>query len=117
MAFELENSALMLTRMFKAMNSLRPKVGTSVHVIQEEFSISGDALIHKIEELMTQGYIHRIKIQNSEGYTLLAIPLARHKVNDNVSFFNVSEATSARVIAAMVAQPKIIVEWQVSCPI
>lgn len=73
--------------------------------------------MHKIEELMRQGYIRRIKIQNREGYTLLTIPIDRNRIDADIPSFDVPEVTSARVIAAMVAQPKIIVEWQISCPV
>lgn len=65
---------------------------------------------------MHQGHsIRRIKIQNREGYTLLSIPITREKLS--LSSFDVPEVTSAHVIGAMVEQPKIIVEWQISCPI
>lgn len=117
MDFEYERTVLTPARAFKTINPPRAKANTPNHIIQEEFRISGDALIHKIEELITQRYIRRIKIQNKEGYTLLAIPINRHKISGDVSSFNVPEVTAARVIAAMVAQPKVIVEWQVSCPV
>lgn len=111
-----ESTVLTSAHIFKAIPPTR-NANTANHIIREEFRISGDVLVRKIEELMTQGYIHRIKIQNKEGYTLLAIPLDRHRISGDVCSFDRSEVTSAHVIAAMVAQPKIIVEWQVSCPV
>ncbi|MEN8445043.1 MAG: DUF4342 domain-containing protein [Cyanobacteria bacterium J06555_13] len=117
MDFEYDNTVVALAHTSREDSASHPTSDTLENVIQEEFRISGDALIYKIEELMNQGNIRRIKIQNQEGYTLLTIPIARLRLSGDVNSFNVPEATSTRVIGAMVERPKVIVEWQLSCPI
>ena len=41
----------------------------------EEFKVNGEALISKIKEIIHEGNIRRIIIKNSEGETLIEIPL------------------------------------------
>lgn len=41
----------------------------------EEFTVSGDAVVSKIKELLHEGNIRRISIKNEEGRTLIEIPL------------------------------------------
>ena len=41
----------------------------------EEFTVSGDAVVSKIKELLHEGNIRRISIKNEEGKTLIEIPL------------------------------------------
>ncbi|HEX9616189.1 MAG TPA: DUF4342 domain-containing protein [Anaerolineales bacterium] len=47
--------------------------GESYH--QEEFQVSGDAVVAKIRELVHAGNVRRIIIKNEEGKTLMEIPL------------------------------------------
>ena len=41
----------------------------------EEFRISGDELLAKVRQLVHEGNVRRINIQNEEGHTLVEIPL------------------------------------------
>ncbi len=41
----------------------------------EEFTVSGDAVVSKIKELLHEGNIRRISIKNEDGKTLIEIPL------------------------------------------
>jgi len=49
------------------------EAGESVR--QEEFQVSGDAVVAKIRELVHAGNVRRIIIKNEEGKTLIEIPL------------------------------------------
>jgi hypothetical protein len=42
---------------------------------KEEFSVSGDALLGKVKELLKDGSARKILIKNSDGVTLLEFPL------------------------------------------
>lgn len=41
----------------------------------EEFTVTGDAVVSKIKELIQEGNIRRITLKNEEGKTLIEIPL------------------------------------------
>jgi hypothetical protein len=41
----------------------------------EEFKVSGDELLAKAKELVHEGNIRRLIIKNSEGTTLIEVPL------------------------------------------
>ncbi len=41
----------------------------------EEFTVSGEAVISKVKELIREGNVRRIIVKNDEGRTLIEIPL------------------------------------------
>ena len=41
----------------------------------EEYKVEGDALVHIVKELVQEGSIRRITINNEEGKELIAVPL------------------------------------------
>lgn len=41
----------------------------------EEFKVQGDELLGKVKELVREGNVRRLVIENSEGKTLVEIPL------------------------------------------
>lgn len=41
----------------------------------EEFDVRGDDLLGRVKELIAEGNVRRVTIKNSEGKTLLEIPL------------------------------------------
>lgn len=41
----------------------------------EEFRVKGDELLGKIRELIREGNVRRVTIENSDGRTMLEIPL------------------------------------------
>ncbi len=75
-------------------------------VHKEEFSVTGDMLLAKIKELVHEGNIRRIIIQNEEGHTLIEIPLTIGVVG--VILLPVWAAIGA--IAALAVKFKIVVE-------
>lgn len=42
---------------------------------EEEFQVKGDDLLARIRELIAEGNVRRVTIKNSDGKTLLEIPL------------------------------------------
>jgi hypothetical protein len=42
---------------------------------KESFSINGDKIVEKIKELINEGNIRKIIIQNKEGKELMSVPL------------------------------------------
>jgi len=42
---------------------------------EEEFKVSGEGLLAKVKEIVSQGNIRRITIKNEEGKSLIEIPL------------------------------------------
>lgn len=72
----------------------------------EEFKVSGDAVVAKIKELLHEGNIRRIIIKNEEGQTLIEIPLTIGVVG--VILLPVWAAIGA--IAALAAKLTIVVE-------
>jgi hypothetical protein len=41
----------------------------------EEFRISGDELLAKVKEIIREGNVRRLMIKNSDGMTLMEVPL------------------------------------------
>ena len=76
----------------------------------EEFKVSGDTLLEKIQELFHEGNIRRILIKTQSGQTLLEIPLTAGLVGGviGVALFPILAAVAA--IGAMVAQLTLVVE-------
>jgi hypothetical protein len=48
---------------------------TDKPVRTEEFQLSGESVVAKIKELIHEGNVRRIILQNEEGRTLIEIPL------------------------------------------
>jgi len=72
----------------------------------EEVKVSGDDLVAKVKELVHEGNIRRITIENDEGKTLIEIPLTLGLVG--AVLLPVWAALGA--IAALVTDCTIIVE-------
>jgi hypothetical protein len=45
------------------------------HGYSEEFTVSGEAVISKVKELIREGNVRRITIKDEQGKTLIEIPL------------------------------------------
>lgn len=84
--------------------------GTGEKVRVEEFTITGDALVSKVKELIHKGNIRRVIIKTEEGRTLIEIPLTVGVVGGVVgaTLFPVVAALGA--IGALVAHLKIVIE-------
>ena len=76
------------------------------NVHKEEFKTTGEELLAKVKELLHEGNIRRIIIQNEEGRTLIEIPLTIGIVG--IVLAPVWAAVGA--IAALVSDCSIIVE-------
>jgi hypothetical protein len=72
----------------------------------EEFSISGEDLVATIKNLVHQGNIRRITIQNKEGRTLLEIPLTLGVVGALL----LPTLAAVGAVAAIVTECTILVE-------
>ena len=90
--------------------TIEPELKTEEKIGLEEFTISGDALVTKIKELIHQGNIRRIILKNEEGRVLIEIPLTVGVVGGVLSaaLFPVMAAVGA--IGAMVAHLTIVLE-------
>ncbi|XWK90184.1 MAG: DUF4342 domain-containing protein [Phormidium sp.] len=76
----------------------------------EEFSISGDALVSKIKELIHEGNIRRITIKNEEGQILIEIPLTIGVVGGVVGTAMFPIVAAIGAIGALVAHLTIAIE-------
>jgi Domain of unknown function (DUF4342) len=87
-----------------------PSAKTEEKIEVEEFTITGDALVAKIKELIHQGNIRRIILKNEQGRILIEIPLTVGVVGSVLSaaLFPVMAAVGA--IGAMVAHLTIAIE-------
>ena len=72
----------------------------------EEFQVKGEELIAKVKELVREGNVRRVIIENEEGETLIEIPLTLGVVG--AVLLPVWAAVGA--IAAMVTKCKIRIE-------
>ncbi len=72
----------------------------------EEFRISGDEVIGKIKELISEGNVRRIILKDEKGVTLFEIPLSVGVIG--VLLLPVWAAIGA--VAAMVAKFTLVVE-------
>jgi hypothetical protein len=75
-------------------------------VRREEFSISGEALIEKIKELVHEGNIRRIIIKDKEDKVLVDIPLTVGVLGALVA----PQLAALGAIAALVTDITIVVE-------
>jgi len=72
----------------------------------QEFKLHGDTVVGKLKELVHEGDIRRITIQNEDGHTLIEIPLTIGVVG--ALLLPVWAAVGA--IAALVAHLTLVVE-------
>ncbi|MBG7609535.1 MAG: DUF4342 domain-containing protein [Anaerolineae bacterium] len=72
----------------------------------EEFQVDGDRLIAKIKELVHEGNVRNIVIQNDEGRVLIDIPLTLGVVGALLA----PQLAAIGAIAALVTKSTIIVE-------
>lgn len=72
----------------------------------EELKVQGDALLGKVKELAHEGNVRRIIIKDSEGKTLIEVPLTLGVVGVLVA----PVAAAVGAIAALAAEYSIVVE-------
>ena len=73
---------------------------------KEEFQVSGEELISKIKELIHEGNIRRVIIQNEDGRPLIDIPLTLGVVGVLVA----PQLAALGAIAALITKGTIVVE-------
>ena len=79
---------------------------TEEEIRTEEYKVSGESLVAKVKELVHEGNIRRIIINNEEGKTLIEVPLTLGVVG--AALLPVWAAIGA--IAALVTNCTIVVE-------
>ena len=79
--------------------------GAELNTTREEYSVAGDDLIARVKELIHEGNITRIIVQNESGETLLEIPATVGVIGAIVAPW----MAALGVIAALATQCKIIV--------
>jgi hypothetical protein len=72
----------------------------------EELKVQGDVLLGKVKELAHEGNVRRIIIKDSQGKTLIAVPLTLGVVGVLVA----PVAAAVGAIAALAAEYSIVVE-------
>jgi hypothetical protein len=76
----------------------------------EEFVVSGDTVVSKIKELLHEGGIRRLSLQNEEGRTLIEVPLTLGLAGAVAGTLIAPVWAAIGAIAALVAKLKIVVE-------
>ncbi len=79
---------------------------TEEKVRREEFKVEGEALIDKIKELIHEGNIRRVIMQDQNGRTLLDIPLTVSVIGALVA----PHLAAIGALAALVTKATIVVE-------
>ena len=76
----------------------------------EEFVVSGDTVITKIKELVHEGGIRRLSLQNEDGKTLIEVPLVLGMAWVMAGAILAPVWAAIGAIAAMVVKLRIVVE-------
>ena len=83
-----------------------PSCGASLKTVREEYSVSSDDLVKRIKELIHEGNVTRIIVENEKGETLLEIPVTVGVIGAIL----IPWMAALGVIAAIATRCKIIVE-------
>ena len=78
--------------------------------IVEEFKVAGEQVLSKVKELIHEGNIRRISLQNEEGRTYIDIPLTVGVAGATVGVLAAPALAAIGAVAALVADLKIVVE-------
>jgi hypothetical protein len=76
----------------------------------EEFEVSGDEVIAKIRELVHEGNVRRISLQDKDGKTMIEVPLTIGVAAGVAGVLVAPVLAAIGAIAALVARLKIVVE-------
>ncbi|TET53126.1 MAG: DUF4342 domain-containing protein [Actinobacteria bacterium] len=76
----------------------------------EEFEVSGENVIKKIKELIHEGNVRKISLQNEEGKTLIEMPLSVGVAGAAAAALLAPVWAAIGAIAALVAKLKVVVE-------
>lgn len=87
-----------------------PEAATETKVRVEEFQINGEYLIGKVRELIRQGNLRRLIFKNSQGRTLLDIPLVVGVAGGVVGVALFPFAAALTAVGALVTRVTVVVE-------
>ena len=76
----------------------------------EEFVVSGDTVVSKIKELLHEGGIRRLSLQNEEGRTLIEVPLNWGLAGAVAGTLLAPVWAAIGAIATLVTKARIVVE-------
>jgi hypothetical protein len=79
----------------------------------EEFSISGDNLMSRIQELLHESNIRRILVKNQEGRVLLDLPLTAGIIGGTIGISFFAPLVAIAAIGGMVARLTLVVERRI----
>lgn len=86
------------------------EVPPSAKVRVEEFQMNSDRLMAKVKELIQQGNVRRLIFKNSQGRTLLDIPLLAGVAGGVVGLTVFPVAVAVAAVAALVSRLSVVVE-------
>jgi hypothetical protein len=81
-------------------------VQTVAKISREEFSVSASNLVDRVRELLHEGSVTRIIVEDDKGKTLLEIPATVGVIGTVLALW----LTALGVIAALVTNCRIVVE-------
>jgi Domain of unknown function (DUF4342) len=86
------------------------EVPPSAKVRVEEFQMNSDRLMAKVKELIQQGNVRRLIFKNSQGRTLLDLPLLAGVAGGVVGLTVFPVAVAVAAVAALVSRLSVVVE-------
>ncbi|NEP18985.1 MAG: DUF4342 domain-containing protein [Leptolyngbya sp. SIO4C1] len=92
---------------------VEPPVEPASNTQVEEFTISGDTLMSRVQELLHESNIRRILLKNENGQVLLDIPLTAGIVGGAVGITFFTPLVAVGAIAGMLARLTLVVERRV----
>lgn len=79
----------------------------------EEFSISGDTLMDKVQELIRESNVRRILIKNQDGQVLFEVPLTAGLIGGVVGISLFPPLVAIAAVGGMFARLSLVVERRV----
>lgn len=86
------------------------KIKDGKKVTVEEFVVSGESAVPKVKELVKEGMVRRIVLQNDKGENLIEIPLALGVAGAFAGVVMAPVIAAVGAVAAMTNKLKIVVE-------
>jgi hypothetical protein len=80
------------------------------HNTKEEFTISGDEVVARIRQLISNGNVRRVIIRTEEGRTLLEVPLTAASAVGAAAVLFAPVLAAIGALAALAAKLTIIIE-------
>lgn len=77
---------------------------------KEEITISGDAVVAKVKELIREGNVRRLSIRNEDGRTLIEVPLTAGSAVAAAAVIFAPVMAAIGAIAAMAVKLTLVIE-------